>query len=249
MWRPHTPIPVEATFDEFVRNVGGEKVSDFLPPNPHFSNADYLFARDGVVAELKEITTEFSKADGVFEKQYGIVREFRQRNEISWGDLVRGGPFPPEYHRQQLRLFRPPIQRILKKANRQIKETKAALDREDDLGLLLLVNDGFTSISPLRVSALVAESLVHSYKSITAFVYMTVNTYVDVPSSEYAALLWVTAYDDNAPDQLVTFVDDLGRAWRKFLEKRIGPLTGSRETQDRDILKGAKAIKWHSRDA
>jgi hypothetical protein len=243
MWRPHDPIPVEPTFDEFVRSVGGKRVSDLLPKNPNFENADYLFESDDIVAKLKEITTEFSKANGFFEKHYGIVREFRKRNLISWGDLVRGGPFPPEYHLEYIRLFRPTIQRILKKANRQIKSSKEALKRRDSQGLLIIVNDGFTSVSPFKVRALISDSLVSSYKSISAFIYVTVNTYVELRDSDYAHLIWAAVYAPDTPDSLVDFVDNLGRKWRSFLEGKIGPFDVNSETQNRDILMGSSAIR------
>lgn len=52
---PHTPLPVEATWSDFVRSVGGEVVEDLVPEPRTFANADFLFREQGVVAELKEI--------------------------------------------------------------------------------------------------------------------------------------------------------------------------------------------------
>jgi hypothetical protein len=242
MWKPHKPIPVETTFDEFVCAQGGKKVSGLVAPNSQFPNADYLFEGEGIVSELKEITTEFHKTNKHITALYEMYRELEKAGTISWDDVIAGN-FPPEFRRRQLRLFRPPIQRILKKANRQIKETKKALGRGDELGLLVLVNDGFTAISPLLVKALIAESLVHSYKSIDGFVYLTVNSYVSLPSSEYATLLWTASYASGAPDRMVEFVDNLGRAWRKFLESKIGPFDTSWETSNHDVLIGSETIK------
>ena len=248
MLKPHAPIPVEKTFDEFVFSRGGQRVADLLPPNTEIKNADYLFAADDIVAELKEITTEFHLTEKHREKLFEIYRDMERENKISWDD-VEAERFPAEFRTRQLRLFRPQIQRILKKANRQIRETKAFLKRKDALGLLFIVNDGFTAISPYLIKALIAESLVHSYKCIDAFVYLTVNTYVDIPSSEYASLLWTASYKSEAPDSLVTFVDDLGRAWREFLNVKIGPFDDSRESDNHDALIGSMAIKtWKTRN-
>lgn len=243
MWEPHKPIPVEATFDEFVRLQGGKKLSDFLPPNPQFQNADYLFETEGIVAELKEITTEFHKSNKHTAELYEVYCELEKDGLICWDDVIAGN-FPQEFRFRQLRLFRPPIQRILKKANRQIKDTKKALQRENDLGLLFIVNDSFTAISPFSVKALIADTLVHSYKSIDGFVYLTVNSCVSLPSSEYAVLLWSASYADGVPDRMVEFVDNLGRARRKFLDGKIGPFDISYETPNHDILIGSEVIRW-----
>ncbi len=248
MRQPHTPIAVEKTFDEFIRSYGGQRVADLIPANPNFENADYLFLADNIVAELKEITTEFHLAEGHYQKLYEVFCDLERTNKMTWAD-VEAGRFPREFRVQQTRLFRPPIQRMLKKANRQIRATKDHLKLEAARGLILVVNDGFTSISPLWVKALIAESLVHSHKSIDAFVYLTVNTYVDLPSSEYANLIWTAAYNKSAPDSLVHFVDEIGRAWGKFLDTKIGPFDVSQETDNHDALIGSRVVKnWTARN-
>jgi hypothetical protein len=39
--------------------MGGGVVSDILPGNPSFENADYSFKNNNIIGELKEIETEF----------------------------------------------------------------------------------------------------------------------------------------------------------------------------------------------
>ncbi len=241
MFQPHKPIPVEPTFDEFVESQNGKLVKHLIDKNPDFDNADYLFSAANVIAELKEITTEFHLANGHAKKLHEIFVEFERRGEMTWEDVL-AQRFPREFRRQQMRLFRPPIQRILKKANRQIRVTKSALERENASGVLFVVNDGFTAVSPVWVHGLLAESLVHSYGSIECLVYMTVNSYVGIPNDDYARLIWTTSYADTAPDELVRFIDDLGRGWRKFLEAKIGPFDVSSESPDRTKLLGSEIV-------
>ena len=38
-------LPAEETFDRFVKNLGGQKISDFLPGVPKFENADFFLAK------------------------------------------------------------------------------------------------------------------------------------------------------------------------------------------------------------
>jgi len=227
MWSPHDPIPVEKTFDEFVTLQNGVQVSSLVGESPTFKNADYLFNQDRVIIELKEIQKDFGNDKNFLQKHDELVDKIER--ETSWWKRLRGMEPPPEYYHEVVRLFRPPLQRILKKANRQIKETKSELNLRDHQGLLMIVNDGFVSFPPALVRSIVDETLTHSYKSLDAWVYLNVNTYVDLPWSENAILPWISSYSCRATDELVHFVDDLGRCWRKFLETKIGPFDFSEE--------------------
>lgn len=110
-------------------------------------------------------------------------------------------------------------------------------------GVLLLVNDGFTSLGPDLVRAQVAELLVHSYSSIACFVYLTVNRYVEIAGSDEPKLLWVPAYSEHATPGLVEFVDNLGRQWFDYLETLAGPFTSREESAEpTDALIGSRAI-------
>jgi hypothetical protein len=63
---PHDSLVVEATWDEFVQTIGGQRISELLSASPNFDNADYLFEPEGVVAELKEVKTEFGGSTMLF---------------------------------------------------------------------------------------------------------------------------------------------------------------------------------------
>ncbi len=153
------------------------------------------------------------------------------------------GDYPKWFYPQFVRLFRPPISRILKKANRQIRGTKQHFGITTATGVLFLVNDGFTAIGPDMVRALSASLLVNSYSSIDCFVYVTVNRYVEIPKSDVPRLVWAPTYSDRAPDPLVGFIDDLGRQWFRFLESKIGPFTlRNGETPHAEALRDSKSI-------
>jgi hypothetical protein len=115
------------------------------------------------------------------------------------------------------------LQRIINKANRQIKATKAELGLHDYRGVLICVNDNFRGAPPGLVRGLIGHIMSGtSYKSTTAVIYQT-NHYVEIPDVEYAVLLWAPMYSDAAGDDLVEFVNDLGRKWHDFAEEIEGP--------------------------
>lgn len=226
----HDPIEVEKTWREFVRSLGGQVIEDIIPEPREFENADFLFPAIPSVLELKEIVTAFDRSQA-FHKGFGALMKRVMDEDPNWRPLLFGGTgkHPEWFNSELVRLFRPPLTRILKKANRQIRDTKAHLKISSSTGTLLLVNDGFTVIEPHFIRALVGDILLNSYSSIDCFVYMTVNRYVEVTCSDVPRLLWMPSYSDKAPDTLVKFVDDLGRRWYDFLETKIGPFTIPRE--------------------
>lgn len=242
---PHDPIPVEESWREFVRSIGGTVLDDVLPKQRQFENADFAFPEASVIVELKEIEAEFSLS-GTFRAGFDSLMRRLVAEDPDWRPALFGGSgkspkwFTPEF----VRLFRPPLSRVLKKANRQLRETKNHLKIQVPTGILLLVNDGFTGIGPELIRAQVSELLAHSYSSIDCFVYLTVNRYVEIADSDHPRLLWVPSYSDRAPEDLVAFVDNLGRQWFDFFESKAGPFTSRVEVpQPTAILRGAQAIR------
>lgn len=240
---PHEPVPVEATWRQFVRQVGGSVLDDLLPSNRSFENADFWFESSRVTAELKEVETEFSSSKA-FHDGFDRVMTRLVKEQPEWKPVLLGGttPTPSWVNTELLRLFRPPLSRILKKANRQLRATKQHFGSPTPLGILLFANDGFASLSPEWVRALASDLLVHSYSSIDCFVYLTVNRYVEFPGDQTPRLLWVPSYNERAPDCLVAFVDDLGRQWFDFLEQRITFTKRIETPQSPTALSGTKSI-------
>jgi hypothetical protein len=239
----HFPLPVEKTFHSFVRKYGGVVVSDILPGNPSFENADYSFKNNNIIGELKEIETEFLNQENAkikFTEMMGRLLNERP----NWKPSLMGGKndYPDWFKVEFIRLARPGITRILKKANKQIKETKKHFHVPNANGVLFFVNDGFTGISPFLVQALACDALTHSYSSIDCFLYMTLNRYVELDGSNEPQLIWAPSYSDRADDSFIDFIDDLGRNWFNFLEEKIGGFTSRHEESDRSILLNSKAI-------
>jgi hypothetical protein len=241
---PHEPIKVEESWRAFVRQFGGTVVEDILPQPRNFENADFLFSEASVVAELKEIETEFSRSSA-FRSGYSTLMQRVVSEDSSWRPSLFGGDgsYPRWFMPEFVRLFRPPLSRILKKANRQLRETKAYFKVQSATGVLLLVNDGFRSIAPNLIRAQTSELLLHSFTSIDCCVLLTVNRYVEVVGSDQPKILWVPTYSDRAPNELVEFIDELGRRWCDYFEEMVGQFTSRDEVgQGTDILKGSRYI-------
>lgn len=241
---PHPPLEIEDTWKNFTRNFGGKILEEELKLPRSFENADFYFPDACCVAELKEIKTDFANSI-LFNEKYNTLLSKLFRNNPEWRPSLFGGDgkYPQWFLYEYTRLFRPHLQRILKKANNQIRETKDHFKIYTNTGILLLVNDCFISFGPGLIRAITSDILANNYSSIDCCVYLTVNRYIEIPGSNIPRLLWAPSYSDKAPDHLVDFVNSLGSAWFRHLETLIGPFTQSdTKSSDDSWLMESKAI-------
>ena len=88
-WLHKKSLPTEQTFDQFVKQFGGQKISNSLPNSPPFNNADYLFRNENVIAELKNFQTDFGTTENFKEKHCELVKKYLSEDFISVGSLFR----------------------------------------------------------------------------------------------------------------------------------------------------------------
>lgn len=241
-WLTAPPLDTEKTFDKFVAEYGGCRVTDRVEGIPAFDNADYLFPHDNVVAELKTLKADVGRTQIFKEKHLALTQKYLSDGRMPFRAIFRAADRPREFVPDFLRLFRPPLEGALKKANSQLKQTKAHLGLPDAAGIVLIANDEFVSLEPEFIISIISDKLTRSFSSIDAFVYLTLNHYVGIPGDDLARLLWVPSYSPRAPDSLVAFIDGLGAAWFDFLGREIGPFEGFTKSPERSIFRGAKAI-------
>lgn len=203
----------EAEWDRFVYSQGGERVTDRVVA-PDFDNADYLFPAEKVIAELKIIETEFGQSKQIARASRDFVTAVEFFGEKDFRSLAA--------YRRVLNAMRKPLSAIAKKANRQIRETKRALDLDDWKGVFLCVNDNFRMVTPKIVQGLLARILNGSMSSVDATVYLT-NHYVEFPQIPFASLVWAPMYRDETDDHLSDFINRLGEGWGRHSENVLGP--------------------------
>ena len=131
---------------------------------PTFDNADYFFEKQGVLAELKTLKTDFGRTPRFQDKYLELYKKYFDDGRMTFGAIFRPAERPPEFAHDFVRLFRPPLEKILKKANSQLKETRAYIGKGKAAhGILLLINDEFQSLEPRFIMAILSDKLVHSY--------------------------------------------------------------------------------------
>jgi len=227
-------IKIEATFDSFVRSIGGVVLKDQVGCSPTFENADYIFHAQRIVAELKCLEDNklddpvyMGKIDALWQKwrKFGLVK----------GDTperILLNELPQQCARELVSVASRPLQRIIEKANRQIRQTKETLNLPSYKGLLLLANDGNYANPPPTLNQLIGGVLSKGFTSIDCYVLFTVNVTAQVPGIDIPCTLWMPSFrseaDSISPDVMASLRDD----WTLFQEQ----ITGQKRKRFGDVI-------------
>jgi hypothetical protein len=125
----------------------------------------------------------------------------------------------------QLELLRPLKRRLqspVKKAAKQLKETKRAFKRENDFGLLILVNEGSALFRPSWVFYFLHHLFRGGYTSIDQILYCSVNVPASVPGIPDGARIWLPATVEGRRKISDSFLQLLQSCWRDTLKQKLG---------------------------
>jgi hypothetical protein len=215
-------------FDSFIYYAGGHRITDLLTHSPDFGNADYYFAGEKVIVELKILKTEFASTPTHLKKFGRLVAEWSADGRLDPEARLGLKPLPEAFVRQHLHIIRDQLEGITKKANQQIKETKARLDLNDSQGLLLVLNDGFYQANPNLTLALIGDPLTRQMRSIDGYVLLNLRKKLKIPGDQWERFFWLPKYRVSENVTLSEFVNKLGASWFQYLEELSGRTFGSK---------------------
>lgn len=219
-------VDVEEAFSEFVPSFGGCLVADLVGKSPPFSNADFLFDEAKAVVELKRLVEDKSE-------DVAIKNEIQAKFDawIGTGTIapiygrvrVDSKSLPLHCQRELIDVYRPPIQKRIIKANKQIKATQQGLSLEGYKGILLLVNDGNYALESDAVLYLVGRVLGRNFKHINSVLYCTVNMFATAPMTQKPALIWAHATRTSVAEPMSDeWCMAFFRAWSAHLSQYLG---------------------------
>ncbi len=158
-WPPptgaHFPIPriSEGFLDDVVRRAGGERLDKVWNPPPGKKNADYLFP--GAIAELKILEEEGLLKESRQDKVAKLLRALNSSGE----DVELNFESLGASVRSELEdLLLEPIQGAVRKASKQLVETRASRRFGDRCAVLIAVNSGYSSLPAELFEGLVLRS-------------------------------------------------------------------------------------------
>lgn len=216
-------INIEKEFDKFVPDVGGQRVDEIVGPSPNFSNADYLFDKDGIIAELKCLQDNKLNDKELNKKIVKICQKWRNRGynikitKNGWRATVSN--LPQECSKEILRLYAKPIKKRIDKANKQIKDTKTKLNKENYKGVLLIANDGNLAVDPEHMYHILSRSMMNTHSGINAVIFFTVNYPGKAKLTNLDTLVWAGLNRPNLEPVNEEFFLKLQAGWSRHLEK------------------------------
>ena len=215
----------EKLFDECVRKCGGVRVTDIVGKAPPFKNADYYFENEGVVAELKSLQKDFLTAAETKHRMHLLFNKWVDDGRVSAPSgsfIIRTDDLPKDCAEELLDVFRIPLERVLREAERQILATKKALKCPNALGLLCLANDGNFALDPQMSVYLLKRCLGGGFPAIEHVILFSANLITNIKNAQEDAYLFASIRFVNRRQITDMFWEKLLSAWFAILEKAVG---------------------------
>jgi hypothetical protein len=208
-----------------------------LPKNCPPINADYVFHSERIIAELKCLADDNSDSIKRQEKLNALLdTNFNEGkiktkilDESTWKD------FPLHLQRDIASLFSPSIRARIKKADIQIRETKANCGMNYYSGLLILANDGLVTMPPAAFIEVAMRYITNNLHHIDCFIYLTVNLFTRVEGMAMPVLFWMPMSLQKPSKISDTFLRNLFDNWRSRVDKKWGIKSFRREISDDDM--------------
>lgn len=212
----------EQHFRTVVLDSGGE-----LIPETESETADFLFAKENVVAELKTLQEDARREHAM--KLQGLVNDWMKRGlMLIYGRVqISLQNLNPTCQREWLEALQAPVQRIIHKANRQIRATKQSRGLADAKGLLIIANDGnLLHTNPIDYMILVSRVLQkkkqtgeRQFPNIAGVIYFSYR----IPSRNEGVPFWIAGDTETAGDPIMSSLQEkLKSGWFSYIERMTG---------------------------
>ena len=222
-------VNVENIFNEYVEYFGGQVISKNEENFDDRPNADYLFRNQNVIAELKCFQKDLFNNEEDIPRLLNFFDKWEEQKLIEQGDklgiLLGAKRLPKVCYIDLLNACTKTVDRILHKANKQIKESKKTFSLPTAKGLVLLCNDGNYFIQNGTFVKLIADLMSRKYmdSDIDGFVYFTVNQTATMPDSDLDWNLWFPSYRQENDEEFGDFVNELGYKFNNdFITMKTG---------------------------
>jgi hypothetical protein len=223
--------PLQPLIDSFIKESGGELVTDLIDTRNPPSNADYFFRDHGVIVELKGLETD-TFGDSYKGKLGDLVADWVARGLIHIYGInvpLRLNDLPLQCQDEWNALSSRSLQsKVFAKANEQIGVTKRLLGTASAKGVLLLASDGNRDLRPGSVWYLAGRILekkhpngATQYSNINGLAYFTPRIPVWVPRRRQHVFIWADEARGNDP-ALGDFLKGLASAWYRFQATHSG---------------------------
>ncbi len=210
-------VNIDIEFAKCVKKIDGQVLDEILK-QPTFKNADYWFPKYGTVAELKRLHENLAAKEDFKKKTSDLYASWVRRDLMPRGiTRFNLSKIPETCAYEYIEIVKRRIESsIIKKANKQIRETKKHFGSTAEKGLLIIANDGSPMITPDFMAYLLARILNNQHKSINSIIYFSANLDVNVPVlalQETKNLFWIDGFLDDREPAPKELMEELQSAW------------------------------------
>lgn len=236
------PLHIEETFDAFVAEFGGKKISDLIENKAQMPlNADYWFEAHNVIAELKTLEGIYSGPDAVKHLTQAYIDAGCTGSDVM-GVFFRNEPVPEAAVTLMRKRVRRSIEQRIKQARKQLRKSKATYGNDDTKLLILIAMDQQPLFGHQTMLFNLATVMGDNYadKHTDGVVYMNPNTPTKIRPDGMEFSGWYPFYrDDEVNDELSDFVNLFGNRWLNYYGKQIGETNPILELESFDEMMAA----------
>lgn len=213
---------IEQEFDVFFESLRYSRIDLDVGSSPTFANADYINKSNKTIVELKIINKEFFPKGGVIDSLNALILQPTNIDDKGLGQYTF--ELPKINREGKHDRFEEPLRRIIKKANKQIKQTKEYYDDNRFSGFVIIAQVGLTSLSTVVTAQLVRKIIQHEFSSINGAIICSpyeknINPLTQETNPECVS---VTNEANSHLRSKCVFIAD---SWIKFLESAGHPKT------------------------
>lgn len=218
---------LEERFKLFAKNMKGAECVDDLTltvEQRDANKADYLFDNRNVIGELKALQTDAS------DKVEKVLEPYRESPEwpLFYGKqeiqkIIGHLPNREEINRKLVEAVTDSVETVIKKANRQIRDTKKTFNLPGAGGLLIILNDLVEIISPDLIAYRVRKALNKRtpegelrFPNVSAVLVIGGAHYAQLNSDLKGIPILVIPNDVPEAEKVEGFVSTLIREWSAF---------------------------------
>jgi hypothetical protein len=220
----------ESRFSDFVKSIGGERVSEVIPDRPNTPRlADFLLWDRTVVAELKVITADQFSNPAIGEKFKKLMKGWAARGlaiptrpgSTPNSSILSTDGIEFREQRQAFDVFCGPLLDDAADASVQIRSTKFHLRTPKAKGLLVIANLANRSLDRKMVIDVMRRVLSRHTNTIQSFAYFSPTIGGRLPNGE-DAYLWIDGFAKAGNAIAAEQMRQLSRGWQKF--NSLGPM-------------------------
>lgn len=231
-------VDIDKEFGVVVKKCGGVVLDEILPKVRDFQNADYIFHESKVIAELKRLDEDKSEDPAMKKKLGELWTSWCERGLVHGPTppLIDSKKVPTQCQHEMMRTMGESIRRRIKKANAQIKATKAAMNHPDYRGMLFLANDGnFIMEFPalIHLVYLATQNDFHELDSVALFSGNIVSWVEGIP---HPTKMWFTLHRDEKVLPLTKLGELLGVEWGKHYSAVMATPFAASEVGDMEFF-------------